>query len=180
MSHETGSRKNGEERRWEGNDLITRLPLPVLGLSLHIHLKGRNMNVCLCAMSPIVLFLVLQLLGWRNSNGCASAHERRGDGLVTARPVIKVGAVLDLGSRMGKEHKIAMEIAVQDFNRLRSSKLLLNFHDSRGNSATTVAAGNFPPPCFHHLIWIWITFRNAKSLYQISYFLIFFYFTKNL
>ncbi|KAI4348281.1 hypothetical protein L6164_009018 [Bauhinia variegata] len=43
---------------------------------------------------------------------------------------------------MGREQKIAIEIAVEEFNSLScfNSKLILNFKNSRGNSAQTVAA----------------------------------------
>ena len=56
---------------------------------------------------------------------------------------MSIGAVLDLGSLMGKQQKIAMEVAVQDFNRLSCSKLDLKMKNSRGNSAQAVAGGNF-------------------------------------
>jgi hypothetical protein len=59
---------------------------------------------------------------------------------------MSIGVVLDLDSLMGKQHKIAMEIAVQEFNnQLSSSKLDLQIKDSHGNSAQVISSGN--PPC---------------------------------
>ncbi|XP_028771771.1 glutamate receptor 2.5-like [Neltuma alba] len=50
-----------------------------------------------------------------------------------------IGVVLDLGSRMAKEQKTAMEIAAQEFNGLAPG-LLFHFHHSHGSSAASVAA----------------------------------------
>jgi hypothetical protein len=58
---------------------------------------------------------------------------------------MSIGAVLDLDSLMGKQQKIAMEIAVQEFNnQLSSSKLDLQIKDSHGNSAQVIAGGKVP------------------------------------
>ncbi|GFS33236.1 glutamate receptor 2.6 [Actinidia rufa] len=46
-----------------------------------------------------------------------------------------IGGVIDKSSRMGKEIKIAMEMAVHDFRRSTCSKLVLHLRDSNGNSA---------------------------------------------
>ena len=55
---------------------------------------------------------------------------------------MSVGAVLDLGSQMCKQQKIAMEIALQEFNHLSCSKLDLKIKNSQGNSTQAVAGGN--------------------------------------
>jgi len=55
---------------------------------------------------------------------------------------MSIGAVLDLSSQMGKHQKIAMQIALQEFNRLSCSKLDLKIKNSHRNSANAVASGN--------------------------------------
>ncbi|WJX81233.1 hypothetical protein P8452_64144 [Trifolium repens] len=66
---------------------------------------------------------------------------QRGHCLVPQRSIISIGAVLDLDSLMGKHQKIAMEIAVQEFNnQLSSSKLDLQIKDSHGNSAQVISS----------------------------------------
>jgi len=56
---------------------------------------------------------------------------------------MSIGAVLDLVSLMGKQQKMAMEIAVEEFNnQSTSSKLDLQIKDSHGNSAQVIASGN--------------------------------------
>ncbi|XLS62494.1 hypothetical protein HN51_016722 [Arachis hypogaea] len=73
--------------------------------------------------SSISLFLALKLLllvvAWSS---------KRGHCLTTPRPRAtnkSIGAVLDLDSLMGKQQKIAMEIAIRDFNRFSRTKLHL-------------------------------------------------------
>lgn len=58
--------------------------------------------------------------------------------------VFVIGAVIDQTSRIGKEQKIAMEMAVHDFNQWThcSSLMDLHFKDSQGNSARAVSSGN--------------------------------------
>ncbi|XLS98778.1 hypothetical protein HN51_041513 [Arachis hypogaea] len=79
--------------------------------------------------SSISLFLALKLLlllvAWSS---------KRGHCLTTPRPRTtnkSIGAVLDLDSLMGKQQKIAMKIAIRDFNRFSRTKLqleLMLFH----------------------------------------------------
>ncbi|KAJ1427507.1 Solute-binding protein family 3/N-terminal domain of MltF [Sesbania bispinosa] len=88
-------------------------------------------------MSLIMCFFVLHLLAWSR---VLLANEERGHCLVPPRPIMSIGSVLDLGSLMGKHQKIAMEIAVQEFNRLSCSKLNLKIKDSGGNSAQAIAS----------------------------------------
>ncbi|TKY63113.1 glutamate receptor 2.9 [Spatholobus suberectus] len=87
-------------------------------------------------MSLIFCFFVLQFL---TRSGVLLAHERRSH---CSNSIISIGAVLDLSSQMGKHQKIAMEIAVQEFNRSNCSKLDLKIRNSHGNSAQAVARGN--------------------------------------
>ncbi|CAJ2669612.1 unnamed protein product [Trifolium pratense] len=71
----------------------------------------------------------------------ACSRVQRGHCLVPQRSIISIGAVLDLVSLMGKHQKIAMEIAVEEFNNhLSSSKLDLQVKDSHGNSAQVIAS----------------------------------------
>lgn len=62
-----------------------------------------------------------------------------------------IGGVFDCSSRKGKEQKIAMELALQDFYLSTCSKLLSNIRDSYGSSALAVSAGilDFLPFSIH-------------------------------
>ncbi|KAL5057223.1 hypothetical protein RYX36_028827 [Vicia faba] len=55
---------------------------------------------------------------------------------------MSIGAVLDLASLMGKQQKIAMEIAVEEINidQFSSSKIDLKIKNSHGNSAQVIAS----------------------------------------
>jgi hypothetical protein len=55
-----------------------------------------------------------------------------------------VGAVFYYSSRVGKEQKVAMDMAVQDLHHLNCSKqLALQLKDSHGNPARAISAGKF-------------------------------------
>ena len=57
-----------------------------------------------------------------------------------------IGVVVDQSSRVGKEQKIGVEMAVHDFNReSHCSKVDLHIQDSQGNSARAASAGNMLP-----------------------------------
>ncbi|RDY00947.1 Glutamate receptor 2.5, partial [Mucuna pruriens] len=88
-------------------------------------------------MSLTILFFVLQLFAWSR---VLVANEKIDKCLSTPRSIMNIGAVLDLDSLMGKQQKIAMEIAVQEFNSLSCSKLDLNIQNSHGNSARAIAS----------------------------------------
>ncbi|OMO78932.1 Extracellular ligand-binding receptor [Corchorus capsularis] len=82
----------------------------------------------------ISLFLLLPLLIAEVGGKEESCVMRRG----IARGI---GSVIDYSSRAGREQKIAMEIAFQDFHRSTCSKqLVLRFKDSHGSSAQTVSS----------------------------------------
>ncbi len=49
----------------------------------------------------------------------------------TTSKVTNIGGIIDVKSRIGKEQKIAIEIAAENFNRYsKSNKLSLHFQDS--------------------------------------------------
>jgi hypothetical protein len=82
---------------------------------------------------------------------------------------MSIGVVLDLDSLMGKQHKIAMEIAVQEFNnQLSSSKLDLQIKDSHGNSAQVIASGKVPS--YFCLICVILLLLNIFFFYKITFF----------
>lgn len=62
---------------------------------------------------------------------------------VTQQITARIGCVIDLSSRVGKEQKIAMEMAVQDLFKSTCAKVDLHLKDSQGNSARATAAGKF-------------------------------------
>jgi len=120
-------------------------------------------------MSLTILFFVLQLFAW--SSRVLLASEKINNCIsTTSRPIMmKIGAVLDLDSLVGKQQKIAMEIAVQEFNSLSCSKLDLNIQNSRGISARAIASGNFSSPNFF-VLWVDQTQTSTRHLmgaYQI-------------
>ncbi|KAJ6400046.1 hypothetical protein OIU84_015657 [Salix udensis] len=86
-------------------------------------------------MSPVILsFCMLSLLLAVSTTG---ADEAAGDHCPSAsRKMGKIGGVIDTGSRVGKEMKVAMEMAAEDFARSSCSKqLVLQLEDSSGDSA---------------------------------------------
>ena len=90
-------------------------------------------------MSQFVLSLaLLPLLMWSEAN--ANDHERERSCI--DYKIVNIGAVIDFNSRVGKEQKTAMEVAIQDVNHQSCYKLVLNFNDSHWNPSRTVAAGN--------------------------------------
>ncbi|XP_027186149.2 glutamate receptor 2.9-like isoform X3 [Cicer arietinum] len=85
------------------------------------------------SLQLIVCFYVLHLLAWSRVQRCHC--------LVPQRSIMSIGGVLDLVSLMGKQQKIAMEIAVQEINnQLSFSKMDLKIKDSHGNSAQVIAS----------------------------------------
>ncbi|KAK9936483.1 hypothetical protein M0R45_013324 [Rubus argutus] len=81
----------------------------------------------LCLRFPlniIYLFIILSINGVAAQNGST-----------------KVGAIIDVNSRIGKELKAAMEIAAEDFNNHSDSgKLILHFRDSGRNPLVAASA----------------------------------------
>ncbi|KAB2619390.1 glutamate receptor 2.5-like [Pyrus ussuriensis x Pyrus communis] len=80
-------------------------------------------------------FLVLLLLV---SSVKASGREKKCQ--VTQQITARIGCVIDLSSRVSKEQKIAMEMAVRDLFKSTCAKVDLQLKDSQGNSARATAA----------------------------------------
>ena len=61
----------------------------------------------------------------------------------TTNEVTNIGAIIDVSSRIGKEEKIAMEIAAENFNNhhAKSHKLSLYFQDPGKGPLQVVSAG---------------------------------------
>ena len=70
-----------------------------------------------------------------------------------------IGGVIDESSRVGKEIKIAMKMAAQDFRRSTCSKLALHLRDSNGHSAHVATAGHFHYPS---LVFLMKTMQNTN------------------
>ncbi|XP_047156258.1 glutamate receptor 2.5-like [Vigna umbellata] len=85
-------------------------------------------------MGGTIFFFVLHLFAWP---GFLLANETTHQCLSTR--IKNIGVVLDLDSLMGKQQKVAMEIAVQEFNSFGCSKLELNIQNSKGISATAIS-----------------------------------------
>ena len=91
-------------------------------------------------MSPDLRLSVL-LLTFLLAGSNAKTNDRQ-DCLVASR----IGGVIEYSSRVGKEQKIAIEMAVQHHIFINNSPtctaLDLHLQDSRGNPARATASGN--------------------------------------
>jgi hypothetical protein len=124
-------------------------------------------------MSPLLFFfLVLPLL----LESKAKAIEA-GDNcsLITHQITGKIGGVINYSSRLGKEQKVAMEMAVEDYFRSSCSKqLTLQLEDSGGDSSRVASASKALYLClltsiFNKIISKKITIRNDSPA-RISHF----------
>ena len=52
-----------------------------------------------------------------------------------------IGAIVDLSSRVGKEEKVAMEMAIEDFQNRTNQSLVLQVKDSQGKPIHAAVAG---------------------------------------
>ncbi|KAJ0025156.1 hypothetical protein Pint_08770 [Pistacia integerrima] len=95
----------------------------------------------------VLSFLLLLLLLLNGSLKLAEASQRKKKcpepEQTDARVIGRIGGVIDLSSRVGKEQKIGMEMAVTDFHRSTacSEKLVLHLKDSHGNIRGAVSGG---------------------------------------
>ncbi|KAK6256583.1 hypothetical protein QUC31_000042 [Theobroma cacao] len=89
-------------------------------------------------MSRVAPFFLLLLL----TTGIPAEAKEKEDICVTKRGITRgIGGVVDYSSRVGKEQRIAMEMAIRDFHRLTCSKqLILRFKDSQGTSARAASS----------------------------------------
>ena len=60
----------------------------------------------------------------------------------TKVPIVKIGVVIDHTSRVGKEQRIAMQMAAQQISHSTCLKLELLLKDSKGSPAKATASGN--------------------------------------
>jgi hypothetical protein len=63
-----------------------------------------------------------------------------------------IGAIIDSSSRIGKEQKVALEMAVEDFYEVNNQSLLLQIEDSHGEPIRAGLAGKF----FIYFLWSYI------------------------
>lgn len=54
-----------------------------------------------------------------------------------------IGAIMDITSRAGKEARVAMEIAIHDFNTKMKKNLTLFTRNSNGNLVHAIREGNY-------------------------------------
>ncbi|KAF8406315.1 hypothetical protein HHK36_008401 [Tetracentron sinense] len=92
----------------------------------------------------LYLFLVFLLLSRTKSTATTDGATEP----PTTQQVIigTIGAIVDYSSRMGKEQKTAMEMAVQDFYDSTGYKMVLHLRDSYGHSARAASAGKVLSP----------------------------------
>lgn len=90
-------------------------------------------------MPWVLPFLVAILLPYMGLSKAGA--NGRDDNCTKSHPLIgSIGGIVDLGSRVGKEQKIAVEIAINDSNKSTCSKLALPVRDSSGSSARAASA----------------------------------------
>ncbi|XP_027368159.1 glutamate receptor 2.7-like [Abrus precatorius] len=98
-----------------------------------VHLFPSTLNSSMSPPFMLLLVLMLQLV-W--SEAIANANDYEIEGNHTKCPtfnskiIVNIGAAIDLSSRVGKEQKTAMEIAIKDINSQSCYELLLNFYDN--------------------------------------------------
>ncbi|KAH0989948.1 hypothetical protein GBA52_001431 [Prunus armeniaca] len=85
--------------------------------------------------SSLSFYLVLLLL----VVGSAKASGRGNKCQITQQTIAGIGVVVDYSSRVGKEQKIAMKMAIQDLFHSTCARLDLHLKDSQGNSAGAIA-----------------------------------------
>lgn len=62
---------------------------------------------------------------------------------IRTNKVTNIGAIIDVNSRIGKEEKTALEMAVQDFNDISTNhELSLHFRHPGGDPLQVAYAGN--------------------------------------
>ena len=123
-------------------------------------------------MSPLLFFfLVLPLL----LESKAKAIEAGDNCSLITHITGKIGGVINYSSRLGKEQKVAMEMAVEDYFRSSCSKqLTLQLEDSGGDSSRVASASKALYLClltsiFNKIISKKITIRNDSPA-RISHF----------
>ncbi|KAL6524741.1 hypothetical protein OROMI_030334 [Orobanche minor] len=62
----------------------------------------------------------------------------------------RIGGIIDGRSRVGKEEKIAMEIAADDFRNITGYSLTLQLTDLSGHSARAIFIGGYSVPSMEH------------------------------
>lgn len=82
---------------------------------------------------PLLPFFLLLFFFPSSSNATSAQDEFNGT----------IGAILDPSSRAGKEEKIAMEMALQDFNASTGLGLLLNVANSHQDTVGAASGGNY-------------------------------------
>jgi len=88
---------------------------------------------------------------WSEAIANANDHEIKGNiigesSILKSKIAVNIGAAIDLNSRVGKEQKIAMEVAIEDVNRESCYELAMNYSYNihrNPSSPTMLAAGNF-------------------------------------
>ncbi|KAJ0880395.1 hypothetical protein HanRHA438_Chr10g0462611 [Helianthus annuus] len=92
--------------------------------------------------SPVNVFLImllLLLLFTVHTKTTATSFTRRIQ-IITSNTSV-IGAVMDMTSRAGKEARVAMEMAIDDFNAKTSQNATLYIRNSKGNLFGAIREG---------------------------------------
>lgn len=91
--------------------------------------------------SSVSVFLIMFLLLFFTPNSTITATSvTRRIQIITSNTSV-IGAVLDMTSRAGKEARVAMEVAIDDFNAKASQNTTLYTRNSRGNLIGSIREG---------------------------------------
>ena len=91
-----------------------------------------NMNAFppLLSFMAILLFVAIKTSTHGNAEITEGSHGKR-----------VIGAIIDSSSRIGKEQKVALQMAVEDFYEVSNQSLLLQIEDSHGEPIRAGLAG---------------------------------------
>ncbi|KAF6177171.1 hypothetical protein GIB67_025508 [Kingdonia uniflora] len=104
---------------------------------LAIHLNTLSLPKSFIPMFTAKFFILLFLFSLLSNGNSAAAGDDEDF------KQVNIGAIIDADSRMGKDEKIAMEIAIQDFNISSNYHVLvLHVHDSGGDLLKAASSAN--------------------------------------
>ncbi|KAK7376901.1 hypothetical protein VNO80_02320 [Phaseolus coccineus] len=96
-----------------------------------------------------LLWVLLLWMVWSEAIANANDYEIKGNiigesSILKSKIVVNIGAAIELNSRVGKEQKIAMEVAIEDVNRQSCYELALNYSYNihRNPSSPTMLAAD--------------------------------------
>lgn len=94
--------------------------------------------------APLLSFVALVLIFTPKAAAADPENKKQVKGIV--------GAIVNNSSRIGKEQRIAMEMACEDFNRSSNESLILYIRNSRREPMHAALAGIYYVQCSFELV----------------------------